>query len=129
MRLEVDDGKGGKDRVSKKIKIIGEGGPDADGKPGIVISLPKCFIATAAYGSPTAKELNTLRAFRDKVLLQSQFGTAFVEFYYQTSPPIAAFIASHEAARTLVRELLLDPTVAILKRTQSQWDREALTGE
>jgi len=34
-----------------------------------------------------------LRKFRDNVLLQSRPGTAFVDFYYKYSPPIADFIA------------------------------------
>jgi len=124
MRLEVNDGKGGKDTASKKIKIIGEAKPDGQDGSGIVITLPKCFIATAAYGSPTAKELDTLRAFRDQVLLHSKAGTVFVEFYYQTSPPIAAFIASHEAVRTLVREAILNPVVFVVKQTQNYWDKD-----
>jgi hypothetical protein len=125
MRLEVDDGKGAEDAYSKKIKIIGDATPDSNGLPKIVITIPKCFIATAAYGSPAAEELDTLRSFRDKVLLQSAPGRALVELYYEVSPPAAAFIASHEEVRTIVREVFLDPIVTVLKQTQSYWNRDS----
>ena len=45
-----------------------------------------CFIATAAYGTDTAEELNILREFRDEVLLPNRLGAGFVSFYYETSP-------------------------------------------
>jgi hypothetical protein len=118
MRLVVDDNNGGSDAVSLKIKIIK--GDDSDGG-GINIEIPSCFIATAAYGSSTARELDLLRAFRDRVLMKSEPGRAFVEFYYQTSPPIADFIARHEVIRTFVREVMLDPIVLIVKSTQDKW--------
>jgi hypothetical protein len=80
-----------------------------------------CFIATAAYGTPTAQQLDVLRAFRDEVLLESTLGTKFVELYYRTSPPIADFIAGHEAVRTMVRELLIDPIVWVVGATEDMW--------
>lgn len=80
-----------------------------------------CFIATAAYGSPTAEQLDVLREFRDVVLLESTLGSQFVSFYYQTSPPIADFIAGNEILRTLVRELLVDPIVWVTEATGSMW--------
>ena len=121
MRLQVEDDKGARDTSSKKIKIIGDTEPDDQDGSGLVITLPKCFIATAAYGSPTARELDTLRAFRDNVLLHTEAGTALVDFYYHTSPPIASFIADHEAIRAVVREAVLDPIVFVVKYTESYW--------
>ncbi len=118
MQLEVKDGRGGRDTVSRKIK-----GADADdSKKKWRIGPFSCFIATAAYGSETAKELDTLRAFRDNVLLKSEPGRWFVTAYYRMSPPLAEFIAGHEQIRTLVRERLLDPVVELLKSTQNEWD-------
>jgi parallel beta-helix repeat protein len=80
-----------------------------------------CFIATAAYGTPTAEQINVLREFRDDVLLKSTMGSQFVSLYYQISPPIANFIAGHEVLRTLVRELLVDPIVRVVKATGDIW--------
>jgi hypothetical protein len=80
-----------------------------------------CFIATAAYGTPTAKQLDVLRAFRDDVLLKSTVGSRLVDLYYRTSPPIANFISQHNVVRTLVRELLVDPIVRVLEATRAIW--------
>lgn len=80
-----------------------------------------CFIATAAYGSATAQQLDLLREFRDVVLLKSTLGSKFVSLYYRFSPPIADFIARHEPVRTLVRELLLDPIVWLVDVTGGAW--------
>jgi hypothetical protein len=80
-----------------------------------------CFIATAAYGTPTTKQIDVLRNFRDEVLLKSAVGSQLVDFYYRTSPPIADFIASHEVLRTLVRELLIDPIVRVVQATGGIW--------
>jgi hypothetical protein len=65
-----------------------------------------CFIATAAYGSPLAAEVQTLRAFRDEVLERSAVGRWFVSVYYTLSPPLAALIARSGVARAVVRGLL-----------------------
>jgi polyhydroxybutyrate depolymerase len=80
-----------------------------------------CFIATAAYGTPSAKQLDVLRAFRDDVLLKSTVGSRLVDLYYRTSPPIANFISEHSFVRTLVRELLVDPIVRVLEATRAIW--------
>jgi len=80
-----------------------------------------CFIATAAYGTPTAEQIDVLREFRDVVLLKSTVGSQFVTFYYRLSPPIADFIARSDLLRTPVRELLIDPIVWIVEATGDIW--------
>jgi len=80
-----------------------------------------CFIATAAYGSPTAEQLDVLREFRDGVLLESGAGSQFVALYYRLSPPIADFISGNSFLRTLVRELLVDPVVWMVGATGDIW--------
>jgi hypothetical protein len=62
-----------------------------------------CFIATAAYGTPMAGEVQILREFRDKYLLTNPPGRAFVDFYYRVSPPIAEFITEHPVLKPIVR--------------------------
>ena len=73
-----------------------------------------CFIATAAYGTDTTKEIDILREFRDAVLLPNSLGAEFVSLYYKTSPPVANFISRHEVLRTVVRVGFVDPIAKIL---------------
>ena len=80
-----------------------------------------CFIATAAYGTDTAGQLDILREFRDEVLLPNSLGAKFVSLYYGTSPPIANFISQHEVLRTVVRLGLVDPIVKILTWSHALW--------
>jgi len=80
-----------------------------------------CFIATAAYGTPTAEQIDVLREFRDVVLLKSTAGSQFVALYYQLSPPVADFISGSSFLRTLVRELLVDPIVWVVEATEDIW--------
>lgn len=65
-----------------------------------------CFIATAAFGSQMASEVDTFREFRNKYLLTNILGTHFVKSYYHFGPPVAEFIAQSEVLRTIVRGLL-----------------------
>ncbi len=80
-----------------------------------------CFIATAAYGTPDAVEINTLRQFRDEFLLQSIPGRVFVTVYYTVSPPVAGFISEHDALRMAVKEGFVDPLVTAVELTESWW--------
>jgi len=80
-----------------------------------------CFIATAAYGTSTAEQIDVLREFRDSVLLESILGSQFVSLYYQVSPPVADFIAGNGPLRILVRELLIDPIVFVVQATDYMW--------
>jgi len=80
-----------------------------------------CFIATAAYGTDTARELDILREFRDEALLPNSLGAKFVSLYYKTSPPIANLISQHEVLRTAVRVGFVDPIVAILNWSHALW--------
>lgn len=66
-----------------------------------------CFIATASFGSYDGEPVRILRQFRDKFLLTNKPGTAFVNFYYRISPPIAEFIADKPLIKLIVGILLL----------------------
>lgn len=83
--------------------------------------VPPCFIATAAYGTPAAEQLDVLRNFRDVALLEGTAGYQFVALYYRLSPPIADFIAGDGLVRTLVRKLLVDPVVWVVEVTEDIW--------
>ncbi len=81
----------------------GGGAPPADGV--------YCFIATAAYGSPLAAEVQALREFRERYLRSNAAGRAFVRAYEALSPPLARFIRERPALRAAVRGALW-PVVA-----------------
>jgi YVTN family beta-propeller protein len=65
-----------------------------------------CFIATAAYGSDMASEVQVLREFRGR-LWEYAAGRAFVRFYYHNSPPIAQMVRESDSARVAVRAALV----------------------
>jgi hypothetical protein len=72
----------------------------------------ECFIATAAYGTPMAGEIQILRDFRDEYLLTNPLGQALVRLYYGVSPPIARFMTEHPSLKPIVRAGLA-PAVAM----------------
>lgn len=74
-----------------------------------------CFIATAAYGTPFASEIRTLRSFRDSFVVRSSFGKKSILFYYRVSPFIANGIQPSQKLRKIVRTLLV-PIVRALRK-------------
>lgn len=75
----------------------------------------RCFIATAAYGTPLHDDVRLFRKFRDDVLLKSSAGRAFVDVYYEYGPIAADFIARHESLRTATRRVLEGPAWILRK--------------
>jgi len=80
-----------------------------------------CFVATAAYGTPMAEDIDVLRTYRDDVLADSPHGQAFIDWYYQNGPVAADFIANRPILRFGVRELVLRPMVGALRLTEGSW--------
>ena len=72
---------------------------------------PGCFIATAAYRTPMAGEIEILREFRDEYLLTNPVGQALVDVYYRVSPPIAEFITEHPGLKLIMRAGLVPAVV------------------
>ena len=71
-----------------------------------------CCTATAAYGTPMAKEIGILREFRDEYLLTNPVGKTLADLYYSVSPPIADFITEHPSLKPIMRTGLA-PAVAM----------------
>jgi hypothetical protein len=61
-----------------------------------------CFIATAVFGEQGA-ELATFRAYRDRSLLSSVFGSWLVRSYYGVGPIVARQLAGSPRAARLAR--------------------------
>ncbi len=90
----------GSNAVPPSTTLGGDGGDGGDGGGG------SCFIATAAYGTPLAGDINVLRALRDSYLLNNAAGAAFVDTYYRLSPPVADAVANSVLLKAAVRTLL-----------------------
>jgi hypothetical protein len=80
-----------------------------------VVAREGCFIATAAFGTPMAKEINVLRRFRDSKIKSNAIGRNFVDLYYDLSPPLAQVIAQNKNMKALVR-LALKPIIRFLDK-------------
>jgi tetratricopeptide (TPR) repeat protein len=79
------------------------------------IKSSQCIVATAAFGTPLAREVKMLRRWRDVQLNHSVLGKLFVRSYYHFSPPIAAYIAKRSSARAVAR-LVLRPIIWLAGR-------------
>lgn len=67
---------------------------------------PRCFIATSAFESPMAWEVQSLRHFRDTKLRNSVAGRKFIKFYYQYSPSWARFLDRNPLLKRPIRQVL-----------------------
>ena len=73
-----------------------------------------CFVATAAYGSALANDVEMLRRFRDMFLQSTVLGELAVEAYYTFGPAIAGVVGESELLRATARAVL-DPMVKTVK--------------
>ena len=66
-----------------------------------------CLIATAAFGSEMAPQVQFLREIRDNTILQTTSGTAFMtgfnQFYYSFSPQIADYERENPVFKEMVK--------------------------
>ena len=76
-----------------------------------------CLIATAAYGSELAPQVQQLREIRDNSLLNTESGTVFMktfnEFYYSFSPTIADYERENPVFKEAVK-LAITPMISTL---------------
>jgi hypothetical protein len=75
-----------------------------------ISSRPGCLIATATYGSALSPEVQFLRDFRDRAILQTFAGSSFMiifnDWYYSFSPQVAQYEYAHPALQALMRGVL-----------------------
>ena len=80
-----------------------------------------CLIATAAFGSEMAPQVQLLREIRDNTILQTESGTNFIstfnQFYYSFSPIIADYERENPYFKEAVK-LTLTPLLASLTLLQ-----------
>jgi peptidyl-prolyl cis-trans isomerase B (cyclophilin B) len=80
-----------------------------------------CLIATAAFGSEMAPQVQFLRELRDNTVLQTESGftfmTGFNQFYYSFSPAIADYERENPAFKEAVK-ITLTPLLASLTLLQ-----------
>jgi hypothetical protein len=74
-----------------------------------------CFIATAVYGSPYAKEIIYLRFFRDNYLIKKKGGELIIDIYYKISPFIAKLIEKNQFLKVVANHLFLKPFIKVIK--------------
>ena len=76
-----------------------------------------CLIATAAFGSEMAPQVQFLRELRDNTVLQTQSGTSFMtgfnQFYYSFSPAVADLERENPVFKETVK-LTLTPLLTSL---------------
>lgn len=68
-----------------------------------IVGNTSCIVATWAFDSDTAFEVNRLRRFRGEVLCQNALGRSFVRTYYRHGHKLAEFLAPIPGARAAVR--------------------------
>ena len=80
-----------------------------------------CLIATAAFGSEMAPQVQFLREIRDNIVLQTESGTSFMtafnQFYYSFSPTIADYERENPVFKEAVK-LAITPLLASLTLLQ-----------
>jgi len=80
-----------------------------------------CLIATAAFGSEMAPQVQFLREIRDNTVLQTESGSAFMtafnQFYYSFSPVIADYERENPAFKEAIK-LTLTPLLTSLTLLQ-----------
>ncbi len=82
------------------------------------VQLSGCFIATAAYGTSMAVEVEALRRARNLSRDASSFITTIVDLYERSSPPIASLVRDNDSLRALAR-VALAPIVRAVQAAES----------
>ncbi len=91
-----------------------------------------CLIATAAFGSELAPQVQQLRLFRDGIALKTSAGSSFMNvfntWYYSFSPSVASYERQTPWLQNTVRTLIY-PLLGILALSASIYDSLAFSSE
>ena len=114
--------------------VCGTGTVMKDGKC-VAVETPSgggCLIATAAFGSELAPQVQMLREIRDNTLLHTQSGTSFMSafnsFYYTFSPTVANWERQNPIFKEMVKATItpLITTLSILNYLDIDSEAEML---
>jgi hypothetical protein len=91
-----------------------------------------CLIATAAFGSELAPQVQKLRLFRDGIALKTSAGSSFMNvfnaWYYSFSPSVADYERQAPWLQSIVR-VLIYPLLGILALSTFVYDSLAFSSE
>lgn len=90
----------------------------------LTVRVSPCLIATAAFGSELAPEVQFLRTFHNQQVMRTFAGSSFMavfnSWYYSFSPAVAQFEYSHATVRMMLRALLY-PLIGILHLSSTSY--------
>jgi hypothetical protein len=97
----------------------------------------KCFIVSAASGSPRSPEVQRFQDIRDNLLRSTSFGREFFQNlhseYYQFSPRVAADMNASPQLKALLSILAVEPLLDYLTLAElyvmGGWERESFADE
>ena len=124
---ETVDDTADEDTPRQDVQVAG--GEDASGGVTDEPSTGGCLIATAAYGSELAPQVQFLREIRDGTLLSTASGTSFMtgfnQAYYSFSPAIADLERENPVFRDMVRATITPAMYAMNVMTLADPGSEA----
>jgi peptide/nickel transport system substrate-binding protein len=92
----------------------------------------RCLIATAAFGSELAPQVQQLRLFRDNIVLKTSAGSSFMDvfnaWYYSFSPSVASYESQAPWLQNTVRTLIY-PLLGILAVSTYVYHSLAISSE
>ncbi len=74
-----------------------------------------CFIATAVFGTALDSRIDILRELRDRWLMATPLGKAFVFAYYEVSPSIARRARYNWLLRRFLRKTIVNPALHVTR--------------
>jgi len=118
------------DRYASDALVLQASGPGLSGNQNQTQS--GCLIATAAFGSELAPQVQQLRLFRDGIALKTSAGSSFMNvfnaWYYSFSPSVADYERQTPWLQSAVRTLVY-PLLGILALSTSVYDSLAFQSE
>jgi len=107
------------DSGTYSVEVKGDSGAVTERNSAVIsiVEVNECLIATAAFGSNMAPQVQLLREMRDNILLETSAGSSFMAgfnaFYYSFSPTVAQWERDNPVFKEMVRATIT-PLIASL---------------